>query len=871
MTEEQLQVGWSTSGSSNLTGGKTSSSKQTIQKRARPKNPRISGSKKSTDSVISSFGDLQLTTPVSERSERKPIITDESQEETNFTPFNTTSVASSPPRSSPSPVRPLSSPSPASSKPAEPWLSGESTESDSLRHSSNSPHRPPLLGEGVAQPSSLPKVGSASGRPTRPSNSEQTVSNPEPNGHSSGSKNQRPRETRLKPSSTVSKDSGSNHGVDQSEDKMEVSESPDKRSIRHDIAKKDNILSNGGRSIALGGAHVPRATPVTPFPMSKSRNPPATPRAMRLPAHASTVVIIPQGPIVKQVLIPAEADNFKPRTSIAQGFHNVNLLEAGSRMRALTIIQSVRMKKIPELITGIPLCPQGCFQLTNSGDQSGSKALFQPGMIGCTHTYQLHTSCLSQYLPKDVPRPSIDVTQFHPGTRYPMKRLPHGASVFAQATQMTTKDTELRWVIIPPSQTAAVTFISIKLGMDLEQGSLFVTDELLQNAIKEGIVIYECFQRVGEMVHIPAGSLYQAMSREGDSTVTMWYTYTISGLADAFSKDLYLSHRICLQNSPPVRKMVYHYLHSIQKEIERNVSCQTILDKYGGEEVVIGLQLLDQILFEEYTGESDEFMTHIGQCNSCDFCGADLFHAVFACSSLPGEPQSSSLPQSFCEVHLCPWCCAEGRSCLCRNLRLCVTSRFDDLLAMRNTIREWLAKSNKEFPRIRELTISDLQDDMSQAHVTRGAISVLYIRRLEEKREKPAVGKVRTTSRCKAGERNCDEHDVLLWQGVTCSSPDCRETICFRHLLSVGFHSWEAAFRWQYEKNWHKMHTDWSQKWIDWSSVPDYKPIHVEDQIVWCASTLPNCNPRKPESLRLGFYDSAPTQASRHFAVDSCL
>jgi hypothetical protein len=40
---------------------------------------------------------------------------------------------------------------------------------------------------------------------------------------------------------------------------------------------------------------------------------------------------------------------------------------------------------------------------------------------------------------------------------------------------------------------------------------------------------------------------------------------------------------------------------------------------------------------------------------------------------------------------------------------------------------------------------SDLQDDMTQNHITLGAVSVLYIRRLEEKREKPAVGKLKTT------------------------------------------------------------------------------------------------------------------------------
>jgi hypothetical protein len=155
---------------------------------------------------------------------------------------------------------------------------------------------------------------------------------------------------------------------------------------------------------------------------------------------------------------------------------------------------------------------------------------------------------------------------------------------------------------------------------------------------------------------------------------------------------------------PPVRKMLYYYLHSVHQEIKRNVSRQRILEKYSLQEVSTAIQLFDQILFEEYTGGSDEYMTYIDQCDSCDFCGADLFHAVFVCSSIAGQPSSSST-QSLCEVRLCPWCCAEGRSCVCRNLRLCATSRFDELLAMRNHLREWFIESDNVFSNMRELTI----------------------------------------------------------------------------------------------------------------------------------------------------------------------
>jgi hypothetical protein len=76
---------------------------------------------------------------------------------------------------------------------------------------------------------------------------------------------------------------------------------------------------------------------------------------------------------------------------------------------------------------------------------------------------------------------------------------------------MTPEDTELRWIIIPPSHVATFTSISLKLGMDLEQEDILLSEELLTTAIKEGIVIYECFLRLGEIMYIPAGSLYQVL------------------------------------------------------------------------------------------------------------------------------------------------------------------------------------------------------------------------------------------------------------------------------------------------------------------------------------------------------------------------
>jgi len=85
------------------------------------------------------------------------------------------------------------------------------------------------------------------------------------------------------------------------------------------------------------------------------------------------------------------------------------------------------------------------------------------------------------------------------------------------------------------------------------------------------------------------------------------------------------------------------------------------------------------------------------------------------------------------------------------------------------------------------------------------------------------------------------------------------ESICFKHLLAAGIHSWEAAFRWEHDRSWHEVHTTWSTKWIEWSknNVPD-----PEDFLTTLAATFASCKPLKPTKIRLGFYDVADPSVS---------
>jgi hypothetical protein len=50
----------------------------------------------------------------------------------------------------------------------------------------------------------------------------------------------------------------------------------------------------------------------------------------------------------------------------------------------------------------------------------------------------------------------------------------------------------------------------------------------------------------------------------------------------------------------------------------------------------------------------------------CDFCGSDIFVSFFCCKHCsPSAKSPSSISDG---LHICPGCCAEGRSCGCGKL-----------------------------------------------------------------------------------------------------------------------------------------------------------------------------------------------------------
>lgn len=140
--------------------------------------------------------------------------------------------------------------------------------------------------------------------------------------------------------------------------------------------------------------------------------------------------------------------------------------------------------------------------------------------------------------------------------------------------------------------------------------------------------------------------------------------------------------------------MIYHYLRSFSDRISKNANVTPIFknkraQKDGLQNLAGAIKLFDRILAEEYTQGMREDESHLETPGFCDFCGADIFHAAFVCSSKFGLWDRSLVPDSCCEIRLCPSCCSEGRSCLCGNLRLCTVFEYDELVEMRNNIWDW--------------------------------------------------------------------------------------------------------------------------------------------------------------------------------------
>ncbi|CCA69247.1 hypothetical protein PIIN_03146 [Serendipita indica DSM 11827] len=498
---------------------------------------------------------------------------------------------------------------------------------------------------------------------------------------------------------------------------------------------------------------------------------------------------------------------------------------------------------IPLLIGAFPLCPLNCsLDLRREGTRN-----YPPATIGCIHSATLGTMCLARYISENVTK-----TDKANVARNSLCISEPGAATYVQGYSAASSICNTRWSIIARCDVPhALEKLEAK-GISLDNQNTALGSHQFQDLISSGVTIYTVTQNAGDVLCLPPGVLYQA-EVESEMEFRTWQTYSLPTVAHAFQHYTRVKHRLCCDKMPPYRRMLYGYLQAVQRSLDAGQLQSPETIEYAPGTIQQAIKLFDRLLVEEFTQGTRDHEPKLDDAGYCDFCGADIFHAAFVCSSNVAASATSTLPSDCCEVTLCPACCAEGRSCACGKLRVCSVFNFEQLISMRNRIAEWCIASLGTVPAsiARSINLEDIYEDDECIHLTLGAISILHIRRFPLSTDK-SDSRISMTMRCKGGPAGCEPHEVSRLQSVTCER--CHDTICFPHLLAIGVHAAEAAFRLQHDRDWHYIHTTWAPRWLEWKQK--CKTLsHPSDTMTRLASTEVKCHPIKATGLRLGFYD----------------
>lgn len=293
----------------------------------------------------------------------------------------------------------------------------------------------------------------------------------------------------------------------------------------------------------------------------------------------------------------------------------------------------------------------------------------------------------------------------------------------------------LQWHIVLEANFRRLSEYFAKDGKNLESGTVVLEIDELREAAKSSIPIYACEQQGGDLIYLPPRCWYQASFHsphlhpltssqvtavQTSMSLRVWHAHPLKAVITKETTDaMFASHRqvlicfvclnlisvvprVCDPDTVPVRTMVYHHLRALYESISDPTKMDSMFkskrdEKHYLQDLPDVIKLFDRILAEEYTQGYRQDEPRLQDPGSCDFCGTDIFHAAFVCSSKFGLWDRSLIPAKCCEVRLCPSCCSEGRSCVCGNLRVCSVFDYEELFDMRNNIWAWFL-SREEKP-----------------------------------------------------------------------------------------------------------------------------------------------------------------------------
>ncbi|KAJ7581219.1 hypothetical protein C8J56DRAFT_794320 [Mycena floridula] len=222
-------------------------------------------------------------------------------------------------------------------------------------------------------------------------------------------------------------------------------------------------------------------------------------------------------------------------------------------------------------------------------------------------------------------------------------------------------------------------FQSIRQELDHEMHAVTVAQ-----LAKAPCPVFVAEQKLGDLVLVPPRSCHQVVNHGGLTVKMSWSRMTLKGLSVALYHELPIYRRVCRPETYRVKSTIHHSLLKWTAELEdlpSTASSSTLVSN-----LKLALQLFDHILQEEYAPEDQQVICAQASAPSlditCDFCGADIFHAFFECRTCSPD-QKAPIGEGYA---VCSGCFADGRSCKCVIMTPTVLRPFSELLGDRQRV-----------------------------------------------------------------------------------------------------------------------------------------------------------------------------------------
>ncbi|VDC06605.1 unnamed protein product [Peniophora sp. CBMAI 1063] len=464
-----------------------------------------------------------------------------------------------------------------------------------------------------------------------------------------------------------------------------------------------------------------------------------------------------------------------------------------------------------------------------------------------------------QYMPQEI-RPETIMCYLGTGGTYTPCHKDLCASSGQNLMVFTEDDGSSFWLMTKSSDAYQVaTYFRRELKQLIDWENHTITLDELQKAPFD---VYYVQQRLGDFVLVPPRSCHQVVNQGGLSIKLAWSRMTVKGLETALFHEVPLYRRVCRKETYCVKSMIWHAVRVATERVEAEPTDRKKQQSSSAGDLPKLAELLRAVLVEEFHPEQDgftKFADDESQADSfsCDYCQCDIFVSFFECRACPGNASSTENGAvSDEDVHMCPGCVAEGRSCACAR-PMTPVQRFPYSQVREGYNRAVRAlRTATEGDEWRELTPSEEPCTAVNREIGlfKGAVALTRQARGRQPKE---------TIRCYGNYARTEQHIVKRSHAISCKG--CHFALCYEHWATVGIHSSEIALVRQLDtkdgKLWHSRHRMLKQAWegerrtvaeadAEGAALP---PPLVSGRLAEFCIEFPYSRPNP--GVRIGFYD----------------